>query len=154
MSLTELQEFGLTEMDDGEIDDFLSNQRTGVLGLTAQSGPYLLPLSFGFDDDSTLYFTYLVSPESRKVTLSESVETAPFLVYDIQSSFTWQSVLLEGELSRVPEEEWGDIEDVLDDAWRPEVLETARENLDVAVYAFDVTDRSGVKHAGLPPAMQ
>lgn len=33
MSVDELREYGLTEMDDAEIRRFLSNQRVGVLGL-------------------------------------------------------------------------------------------------------------------------
>lgn len=154
MSLETLQEYGLEEMTEREIKHFLTHQRAGVLGLSTESGPYLLPLSFGFDGDGALYFTYLVGSESQKATLSERNAAATFLVYDVESSFTWRSVLVRGELSPVPEDEWDNIEEILDEAWRPDVLETAQEAADVAVYEFGVTDWSGIKHTGLPPGMR
>jgi len=71
MTVSALEAAGLTRMDDGEIRSFLSNRRVGVLGLPTDDGPYMIPLSFGYDEEQTLYFTFVGGPSSRKQTLAE-----------------------------------------------------------------------------------
>ncbi|WP_424018484.1 pyridoxamine 5'-phosphate oxidase family protein [Halorientalis pallida] len=151
MTVDELGAYGLEQLTDDEIDAFLANQRMGVLGLPTGNGPYLLPLSFGFDGESRLYFTYVVGGQSRKVDLSERAERASFLVYSAESPYNWESVSLTGRIEEVPETEWDDIDDLLADAWRPGLIEEAAAGADVAVYRFPIEERSGVKHTGLPP---
>ncbi|WP_254272900.1 pyridoxamine 5'-phosphate oxidase family protein [Haloarcula marina] len=151
MTLDELREFGLTRMDDGEMRDFLRNQRTGVVGIPTEGAPYLLPMSFGYDGDKRLYFTFVGGPESRKRELVEQTDTVRFLTYAAQSMFNWESLVLTGRVRRVPEAEWDDIADVLGTAWRPEVFQAAVDTGEIAVYEFTVRDWTGIKHAGLPP---
>lgn len=154
MTVTALEEFGLERMSDHEIRAFLANQGMGVLGLpTAGDAPYLLPMSFGFDGGSSLYFTYVLGSESRKGRLSETAEEAGFLVYSARTMFTWESVFLTGEIDAVPPEEWDDLGGVLQGAWRPALLEEAIAAGDVGVYRFDVREQSGIKHTGLPPGL-
>ena len=76
-------------MDDDAIRAFLANQKMGVLGLPTDDIPYLLPMSFGFDDESTLYFTFVGGPDSRKRGLIEATDRAQFLTYTAESPFTW-----------------------------------------------------------------
>ncbi|WP_440769621.1 pyridoxamine 5'-phosphate oxidase family protein [Natronorubrum sp. DTA28] len=154
MSIDELQEYGLSEMDDREIRQFLSSQKVGVLGLPNASEPYLLPLSFGYDGEERLYFTYLVGSSSRKATMSEKTDTASFLVYTVDTMYNWQSVLLTGSLTDVPETEWDDLEETMRDVWRPNLFETASLSGDVALYEFRIREQTGVKHQGLPPAFE
>ncbi|WP_435358662.1 pyridoxamine 5'-phosphate oxidase family protein [Haloarchaeobius sp. DFWS5] len=156
MTVDELEQYGLEQMADTAMNDFLSSHRTGVLGLAADDAPYLLPMSYGYDGERNLYFTYLLGPESTKQSLTETATSARFLVYDAQSPFTWESVLLRGVVELVPAAEWGDIESVLDEAWRPDLLETARTSgdIDVLVYRFVVEERSGIRHTGLPEALR
>lgn len=154
MTVEELGSFGLERMTDAEVDDFLANRGFGVLGLPGEDAPYLLPLSYGFDGEASLYFTYLRGTESRKAALSGRGRTASFLVYATETAFNWRSVLLTGELQPIPESEWPAIAADLSDAWRPDLLERAGEELSVSVYAFRVTDRSGIKHVGLPPELE
>jgi len=151
MTVDGLREFGLEGMNDEEIDAFLSNRRWGVLGLPTEEVPYLLPLSYGFDGGDRLYFTYLRGPDSQKATLSERAETAAFLVFAVDTLYNWESVLLEGQLTTVPESEWDNLADVLDDVWRPDVLESAVDVGDIDVYELSIDDRNGIKHQGLPP---
>jgi hypothetical protein len=49
------------------------------------------------------------------------------------------------------ENEWDDVWDAMDIARRPELFETARMVEDVKVYRFQIKERSGIKHMGLPP---
>ena len=151
MTVDGLREFGLEEMDGEEIDAFLSNRRWGVLGLPTGDVPYLLPLSYGFDGADRLYFTYLRGPDSQKATLSERADGASFLVFAVDTLYNWESVVLEGRLTTVSESEWDGIADILDDVWRPDVLESAADGGDIDVYAFSIDDRTGIKHQGLPP---
>jgi uncharacterized protein len=154
MSVDELREYGLVEMDDSEIRSFLSTQKTGVLGLPDEGAPYLLPLSFGYDGDSRLYFTYLLGSNSRKEELTERAEGASFLAFSVDTAYNWESVLLSGRISTVSESSWDELEDVLADAWRPSLLESASHSGEIAVYEFRVDDYAGIKHQGLPPAFE
>ncbi|MEF8937905.1 pyridoxamine 5'-phosphate oxidase family protein [Halobacteriaceae archaeon SHR40] len=151
MTVEELKRYGLEEMRDEEIEQFLESQAIGVLGLPAPAQPYLLPLSYAYDGESSLYFTYVLGEESRKQQLTEQADTAPFLVYDAETMFDWRSVLLTGTFEKLPPSEWGDLADVLDTAWRPEVFTTSSTSGQTRVYEFAVTEQSGIKHTDLAP---
>ncbi|EMA34836.1 pyridoxamine 5'-phosphate oxidase family protein [Haloarcula japonica] len=154
MTIDALEAAGLTRMDDSNIAAFLSNQRVGVLGLPTENGPYMVPLSFGYDGDRLLYFTFIGGSASRKQQLTEAAADAAVLVYKVESMFHWESVLLQGGIKAVPESEWDDLADVLDTAWRPELFEDAIEDGDIAVYRFRIDEKEGLRHAGLPPGFE
>jgi nitroimidazol reductase NimA-like FMN-containing flavoprotein (pyridoxamine 5'-phosphate oxidase superfamily) len=154
MTTEELERIGVERMDDEAIEGFLSSRSIGVLGLPHGDVPYLLPLSFAYDGERSLYFTYLVGPESRKQELSERADRAVFLVYDASSKFMWQSVQVTGTLTEVPATEWEDLEDVLADTWRPAIFEPTEYAGGIAVYRFDVTEWAGFKQTGLPPGLE
>lgn len=154
MSVDQLQEYGLEVMDDDEIREFLSAKSTGVLGLPAEPAPYMIPMSYAFDGDAEVYFTYLLGSDSRKETLSDRTDQARFLVYDVETMFNWQSVLLTGELVEIPEEEWGDIEEILTNAWRPELFQTAGAGGTVKVYGLRTETMEGIRHTGLAPGFR
>lgn len=151
MTVDQLEEYGLRQMDDGEIQAFLSEHSTGVLGLPTADVPYLLPLSYGFDDGSCLYFTYLLGESSQKAALTEEAGRGRFLVYDIETAFEWQSVMLAGDITSVPEEEWSDIGAIAQNAWRPNTLQTATTAGGVALYEFKITELAGIQQTGLAP---
>ena len=154
MTIDTLEAAGLTRMDDSDIAAFLSNQRVGVLGLPTENGPYMIPLSFGYDGDNSLYFTFIGGSASRKQQLTEAAADATVLVYKVESMFHWESVLLQGGIEAVPESKWADLAAVLDGAWRPEVFEDAIKDDDVTIYRFHINEREGLRHAGLPPGFE
>lgn len=154
MTISELKPYGVEEMRDEEITTFLDSQSVGVLGLPAEAAPYLLPISYAFDGDSALYFTYVLGEDSQKETLTEQTEQARFLLYSADTMFNWESVLLEGTFDELRPSRWGDISDLLEDVWRPEVFNTSKTARNVKIYEFRVSERSGIKHTGLAPAMQ
>jgi hypothetical protein len=154
MSVDELQALGMEQMTDDEIRAFLSSQGVGVLGLAAEEGPYMLPMSFGYDGADRLYFTYVVGEQSRKRELSDRAETARFLVYKASSRFNWQSVVLTGTLSVVPEGEWDDVDESMANAWHPDIFESAELSGGVTVYRFAIEERVGFKQTGLPPGFE
>lgn len=149
--LDDLDEYGITRMTDAEIAGYLASQSVGVLGLPAEDAPSMRPMSFGFDGDSRLYFLYVLGTESRKAELSERAGTARFLVYSAETPFNWRSVLLTGTLGAVPDDERDAAEAALRDAWRPDVFERASAAEATSLARFDVEERTGVRHLGLPP---
>jgi nitroimidazol reductase NimA-like FMN-containing flavoprotein (pyridoxamine 5'-phosphate oxidase superfamily) len=154
MTVDSLEAAGLTRMDDDNITAFLSNQRVGVLGLPTDDGPYMIPLSFGYDGDRVLYFTFVGGSTSRKRRLTDAAANAAVLVYKVESMFHWESVLLQGSIEAVPESEWDELTAVLDGAWRPEVFRDAIEDGEIAVYRFHIDEKDGLRHAGLPPGFE
>jgi hypothetical protein len=151
MTLDELEAYGMVRMTDEEIDGYLASQHVGVLGLPAEGAPGLRPLSFGYDGDA-LYFLYVLGGESEKERLSRAAEAARFLVYSAETPFNWRSVLLTGTLEALEDgEEYEHARSVMEHAWRPDVFARASDAEATAVYRFDVRDRVGLEHLGLPP---
>lgn len=150
MTVDELAPYGMHPMDDAEVETFLASQHLGVLGLPTENGPYLLPMSYGFNGGSRLYFLYVVGTESQKVDLSSAAESVSFLVYSAETMFVWRSVLLTGSLETLPDEKRADLKQGQLPAWRPELFETASETEETRLYEFRIEDWSGMKHTGLP----
>lgn len=152
MTVEQLQAFGMERMADDDIERFLQSEGMGVLALPEEGTPYALPLSFGYDGGTRLYFTYVVNGDSRKVRLSERADTASFLAYRAESAFNWRSVVSTGRISELPADEWDDHADaILDNAWHPALFDDAIEGMDVRVFQFVVDEWSGFRHTGLPP---
>ncbi|WP_340100808.1 pyridoxamine 5'-phosphate oxidase family protein [Salinibaculum salinum] len=154
MTIERLMTAGVETMDDEEIHQFLTNQGFGVLGLNAEAVPYLLPMSFGYDGEDHLYFTYVVDEDSQKERLTADADRAAFLVYNAPATFQWQSVALTGTIETLPPERWDEFEAVKSNAWRPDVFLEAEGDATVRVYQFHVEEREGYKHTGLPEGFE
>jgi hypothetical protein len=155
MTIETLEALGIERMPEQHIRDFLSSHGVGVLALPTDGAPYLLPISFGYDGDHTLYFTFVTGDGSRKAGLSTGSERASFLVYAAESPFVWRSVVCEGGIHELPRDEWDAHDEAMaDNAWHPDVFERAFETERVRVYQFDVEDWSGLRHTGLPPRLE
>lgn len=154
MTVKELAEFGLAEMTGEEVRNFLRNQGTGVLALPGTDVPYVIPMSFGYDGGSRLYFSFFRGEDSRKGELSDSAETARFLVYSADSPFFWESVVLTGSIGAVPESEWANHEEAMGNAWHLDVFERADSPGSLRRYEFAVDEQRGLKYTGLPPGLR
>lgn len=154
MTIEELERYGVERMTDEEVRQFMSGQSVGVLGLPTGGTPYLVPLSYGFDGEKHLYFTYVVGEKSRKTTLSDDAREGSFLVYRADSAFRWTSVLTSGRLRAVPDDERESAVEALDLRWRPEIFEEAGERERVALYRLEIETQNGIKHTGLPPELE
>ena len=155
MTVETLETLGIERMDDGDIRDFLTSHGVGVLALPTDDAPYVLPISFGYDGDRGLYFTFVTGDTSRKADLSSGEDRATYLVYAAESPFHWRSVVCEGPVHEIPRREWDAHDEAMqDNAWHPDVFERAFETERVRVYRFDVEDWSGLRHTGLPPGLE
>ncbi|GAB7020903.1 pyridoxamine 5'-phosphate oxidase family protein [Halostagnicola bangensis] len=151
MTINELTDYGMERMTDEEIEQFLETRSLGIIGLPTGEAPYLVPMSYGYDGGSTLYFIYVVGSESRKATLSDQADTVSFLVYSAETMFHWRSVLATGSLRQLSEDELSTVSDAQTPIWRPELLETASEIESTQVYELTVDEWTGIRHAIEPP---
>jgi hypothetical protein len=154
MTVDELGEHGVVRMDDDHVREYLSSQSVGVLALPGDEAPHMRPMSYGYDGESRLYFTYVVGTESRKTELSDRAEAARFLVYSAETPFNWRSVLLTGELGEVPDDERESVLATTEIPWRPDLFERAGETEETRLYEFRIRERVGIKHVGLPPGFE
>jgi nitroimidazol reductase NimA-like FMN-containing flavoprotein (pyridoxamine 5'-phosphate oxidase superfamily) len=153
MTIDDLTDYGMVRMDDEEIRALLSSHSIGVLGLPAADAPCLRPLSYGYDEaEDALYFLYIVGSGSRKAALSDRADAARFLVYSAETQFNWRSALLTGHVDRTAESEAADVDDRIDLPWQPDLFRRAGAEERTRLYRFAITDWTGLKHVGLPPA--
>jgi nitroimidazol reductase NimA-like FMN-containing flavoprotein (pyridoxamine 5'-phosphate oxidase superfamily) len=154
MTVGKLRGLGMEAMDEEEIDAFLHTQGVGILALPTGDVPYVLPMSFGYVGEDAIYFTFLVGEESRKSDLVEDGLRARFLVYAAGSMFTWQSVMVTGTLSTVPDDEWEESDGLMENAWRPDLLQGAIGEDDICCYRLEIEEATGYKHTGLPEGFE
>ncbi|WP_336337782.1 pyridoxamine 5'-phosphate oxidase family protein [Haloarcula brevis] len=154
MTVDELDDYGMLRMDDEDIERTLERKSVGVLGVSTDAEPLLRPLSYWYDGESDLYFVYVLGSDSRKATVSDEADVAGFLVYDIETTFNWRSVLLTGTIERVSDDERAAIEARIDTDWKPDLFERAAESEITALYRFRITDKSGIKQLELPPELR
>lgn len=145
MTIHELTEHGVERMSDEEIDDFLADHGFGVLGLPTEELPYMLPLSYGFDGEEYLYFTYVVGEVSQKELVTEETDVARFLVFETTTETDWTSISLDGTLTEVPDHEIRSLDESIETNWRPEALQAARDSADTKVYRFWIQNKTGIR---------
>ena len=152
MTVDELGTYGIEQMDDEAVERFLSIRKVGILGLSTSGAPYLLPMSFGYDGGTRLYFSFLLGGQSKKAELADRSDVCSFLVYNAETMFHWQSVLLEGTIRRLTEEERSELSATQIPPWQPELIQTASEQDETRFYEFEVEEWTGISHAIRPPA--
>ncbi|MFC5136335.1 MULTISPECIES: pyridoxamine 5'-phosphate oxidase family protein [Haloferacaceae] len=149
MSTDELLESSAAAMTDDRIREFLTEQGVGTLALPDDDAPYLVPMSFGYDGASALYFTFLLfGPESRKETLSERASGARFLVYEARSPHEWRSVNLRGRIEAIEEDDWADLREAMANAWHPDLFSSAEPMRGVRGYRFRIDEWTGIRQGG------
>lgn len=146
MSSDTIDQTDLLDMDGEEMRAFLTEQGVGVLGLLDEEVPYLVPLSFGFDGESTLYFVFLLfGSESRKERLAGRTRRGRFLVYSATSVHEWRSVSLVGDLEVVPDDEWPALRAAMENAWYPDLFSAADPMRGIEGYRFRIDEWSGIR---------
>ena len=135
-------------MPDEEIDRMLREEGVGVLSLADDGVAYGLPLSFGYDAErSKLYFVFLRPGEtSRKTEFAGRTVRASFAVWQSPSRYEWQSVIVEGELHPIADDEWRHVHDVLEDnAQYPSLFSETESMQDILGWELRIDHRSGLQ---------
>jgi len=154
MTVEELDAFGMRRMDDDDIEKTLESRSVGVLGVPTDGAPMLRPLSYWYDGEDALYFVYVLAGDSEKQSLTDVADVAQFLVYSVETTFNWRSVLLTGSIEAVSVEEREAVEERMEISWRPDLFERATESETTAIYRFDIGERAGIKQLELPPELR
>jgi len=146
MSLSVITESGIVPMEKDRMQKLLTDEGEGVLGIADDGVPYLIPMSFGYDGDSALYFVYvLFGEESRKEVLTDETEKARFLVHGGDDKHVWQSVSLVGSFSVVEDDEWETLREAMKNAKHPDVFSSATPMRGIKGYRFDIEEWTGIR---------
>jgi nitroimidazol reductase NimA-like FMN-containing flavoprotein (pyridoxamine 5'-phosphate oxidase superfamily) len=154
MSTDETYPVGVTRMEDSEIRSFVSHRNVGVLGLPDTDTPYVIPMSYDFDGEDNLYFTFVLGEDSHKEDLSDRADRGSFLVYDATSAFIWESVAMTGEIGELSSEERAEVADSLGNAWRPDAFKNTDPSWETTLYRFRIRETVGLKGTGLPAGLE
>lgn len=121
---------------------FLEAQGWGCLTLADGGAAYSIPMSFGYDGETTLYFQ--VQTDGDKMAYFDATTTATFLVAEVRPP-DWTSVVVRGPVERMPEEEADAAYAALaDNAWFPACPWTPdRDPAEVAFYRLDADEITG-----------
>lgn len=134
------------EMTDEEIEEYLYENGHGVLSLTDGGETYGLPMSFGYDGDRAFMQVIQFGNDSKKRDFIDTTERANLCVYEVDTRFKWKSVIVNGELSVVPEEEIEYAEEQLDDnGWFPTIFPPTDPMSGVDRVALEVDEMTGRK---------
>jgi hypothetical protein len=135
-----------TALSDEQVDAFLGRHETGVLSLARESEPYAIPISYGYDASSRLFYLRLVStPESTKRQFLASSPRVQLVVYDADDD-VYRSVVATGRLERIDREELTvDHVEQFGDTRRPlfEIWTRSRDDLDIELYRIDPDELTG-----------
>ena len=146
MSIDAIAESTATSMSEGQMGELLETEGVGTLALPTGDLPYLIPISFGYDGKTMLYFVFLLfGAESRKETLTNEAGRGRFLVYRAQSVYDWESVSVAGRITAVEEGEWDELRSAMENAWHPNVFSAAHPMRGVRGYRFEIDEWTGLQ---------
>ena len=90
-------------MDRAAIDELLGTGGVGVLALADADEPYAIPVSYGYDADAgDVYLRLGFGDDSEKRQFVDSSDGAA-LVVAVEGDHGWESVVVRGPLTEVPE---------------------------------------------------
>ncbi|MGQ4557014.1 pyridoxamine 5'-phosphate oxidase family protein [Halobellus sp. GM3] len=98
----------MKRLDDDEIEEMLIRNGIGLLAMVDEGKPYAIPMSFGYDAGRTvLPMQWGGGYNSRKDRAIESNPSVCLTVYeqDPDDGAVWRSVIIEGAVYEVPEED-------------------------------------------------
>lgn len=147
MSIDAIVESSAASMSEDEMQALLTQEGVGTLALPTDDLPYVIPMSFGYDGESTLYFVFLLfGTDSRKEVLSDRSQRGRFLVYRAESVSEWQSVSLTGRITSVDDDgEWDALRDAMENAWHPNIFSAAAPMRGVEGYRFQIEEWTGIQ---------
>ena len=135
------------ELRDDQMTRLLTQAGHGTLTLAADSTPYALPMSFGYDRESSIYFQFGFSEGSRKRAFLDRTTGATLAVTKVLPPTEWESVIAAGDIGRVTsDEEQRRAFGVLhDNAWFPTFIFNDPETFDLELYRLDVKSTTGYR---------
>lgn len=141
-----LEESTAVSMNESQMKTVLTEEGVGILAFPTDELPYVIPISFGYDGNSTLYFLFLLfGTESRKEELANETERGRFLVYRAESMYDWQSVSLSGHIRAIDDDEWDALRSAMKNAWQSNIFSAAHPMRGIEGYRFDIDSWTGIR---------
>lgn len=103
------------EMTEAQISQFLAEQPVGHLGLIDDGTPYVVPISYAYQDGKV----YCHSAPGRKIRALRSHSSVCFEVDEVTDLSTWTSVIAWGRFEQLLGEDARQALEVLLDKFRP-----------------------------------
>lgn len=130
-------------MDDEEIEQFLTDQATGVLCLANDRTAYGIPVAFAYEAEGERAVLDLgFAPESKKREFIETTDEVCLTTYEWSQPHDWRSVVMSGPLEELEDDEVDDETE----AWFHAVakdIEVEERSLELRWYELRVTELSG-----------
>lgn len=122
-----------------DIKTLLKNNYTGHLACVDKDGPYVVPFTYYYDDDSNSLVSY--TAEGRKVDALREDPRVSINVSDIKALNRWQSVVIEGEFVELQALEAMEAIKLLITQLKTQINEQGRDKVDA------IADMSPAKEA-------
>lgn len=138
------------EMSTEEIEDFLREKGVGILSLARGNEAYSLPMSFGYDGGTNLYFFMIrFGEKSEKFNFASASDRVCFVVYDVESQERWKSVVAKGRLEPLMDADVQGMERIMmENAWFPDLFPYGGTIKGHAPYQMVVDEMTGQKGKG------
>lgn len=137
------------EMSRADIDEVLEELGHGTLSLASDEEVYGVPISFGYDGDRLFLSLVQFGDESKKLSLIDHSTEACLTAYHTESRFEWRSVIVQGTIVDVDEDESEYAQEVLDDnAWFPTIYPPTSPMTDVRRVELNIEEASGRRGEG------
>lgn len=140
-------EYVYTEgVDEEDIDRWLQENSYGVLALARANDAYAVPLNYHYTGER-LFLRLSDESKSTKVAYARSTETATFIVYDVEDDERSWSVIIRGQLDRLPDKEQQEISDRHLNEWFPpfRLFDEDILNVEMVIYELDPDEIIGRK---------
>jgi nitroimidazol reductase NimA-like FMN-containing flavoprotein (pyridoxamine 5'-phosphate oxidase superfamily) len=136
------------EMTEEEVERMLRTVGYGVLSLAANDEAYAVPMSYGYDGEG-LYFVFRRPAErSRKLEFIEETDRATFVVSSVRAKHDWASVVVEGPVVPVDDEDWSELLEAIEEsAWFPSIFSETEPRQDFLGY-YHVAERTTGRKGG------
>ncbi|WP_245758277.1 pyridoxamine 5'-phosphate oxidase family protein [Halogeometricum limi] len=143
----EYSSFRGNRMDEADVDEFLRSQGVGVLSLADDGEAYGVPLSFGYDGER-LYFVYLRPEEtSKKEAFAAETQRASFTCFDAAGKHDWRSVVVEGSIRPIADDEWSTLSETMaENAWFPSLFSEVEPMQDILGWVLDIESATGLRN--------
>jgi hypothetical protein len=89
----------MTDLTSSECIRLLKNNYTGHLGFISQGYPYVIPITFHYNQADNTIISY--SEEGHKINAMRNNGSVSLQVQDIISNSNWQSVLVHGTFEEI-----------------------------------------------------
>lgn len=135
------------ELEDVEVEDFLTSRGLGVLGLAAGGEAYTFPIAFAYDEaGDRCLFRFLMGEDSSKQRFVQQTDRASLTVHEWHDENSWKSVVLRGPIRQVAADDLAQAAALFSDVGREAALDVFNAPIseyETVWYELEIDDITG-----------